>query len=256
MSEEMFTIKPSSFNDFRSRQEEFQVSKFRLFHGFKSMWGRKRKDTNPYFMLFIQSDSNQRSLTTAQYIQIIDMFKPVAISVLCDDHISGKSWHLLEKDFDIHDKWPRLDPEMVLEFSKRWTIGYIHEAKCKMSQSNLQLLEMFWVVCYVNYAIFVSAKKVLWVLLLCIDSTKKDQPCAPTAKCTSCGSRASNCTAPEHSKLKHVFTLFHNWLIPMCKSKVHRIEQPRTSKEEKGIDTINMSTWYSKMLPVDFLWFS
>lgn len=89
------------------------------------------------------------------------MFKPVAISVLCDDHISGKSWHLLEKDFDIHDKWPRLDPEMVLEFSKRWTIGYIQEAKCKMSQSNLQLLEMFWVVCYVNYAIFVSAKKVL-----------------------------------------------------------------------------------------------
>ena len=170
------------------------------------------------------------------------MFKPVAISVLCDDHISGKSWHLLEKDFDIHDKWPRLDPEMVLEFSKRWTIGYIHEAKCKMSQSNLQLLEMFWVVCYVNYAIFVSAKKVLWVLLLCIDSTKKDQPCAPTAKCTSCGWSASNCTAPEHSKLKHVFTIFHNWLIPMCKSKVHRIEQPRTSKEENGIDTINMST--------------
>lgn len=33
-----------------------------------------------------------------------------------------------------------------------------------------------------------------------------------------------------HQNTVYKLTLFHNWLIPMCKSKVHRIEQPRTSK--------------------------
>ena len=58
MSEEMFTIKPSSFNDFRFRQEEFQFQSSDSFMVSNLCEIEREKNTNPYFMLFIQSDSN------------------------------------------------------------------------------------------------------------------------------------------------------------------------------------------------------